>query len=141
MAVVPEQVVQEQIVPEKIEGAPPVQDEVKPEPQPPLVVEEPVKAPEPAPVIVKKGTHPDELQSGNYVIVGAFKSRSNAERYSHMLRSRGRENSFGFVSEKKTYYVHVFSSDDLDQTRKIRNQYRSLSDFQFADSWVLTVEE
>ena len=129
---VPEQAVVEEQVQE-------VQDEVKP--QLPPVVEEPITTPEPAHVIVKKGAHPDELQNGNYVVVGAFKSSLNARRYSDMLRNRGHENSFGFVSEKNLYYVSVFSSDNLEETREIRNQYRSLSDFQFSESWVLTVKE
>ena len=105
------------------------------------MVEEPVTAPEPAHVIVKKGAHPDELQKANYVVVGAFKSSSNARRYSNMLRDRGHENSFGFVSEKNLFYVFVFRSGNLEETREVRNQYRSRSDFQFSESWVLTVEE
>jgi hypothetical protein len=127
------------VVQEQVEEIPSNLDEVKPEP--PLVVEESVKAPEPRHEIVKKGAHPDELENANYVVVGAFKSRSNAGRYSNLLRDRGHENSFGFASEKKLYYVFVFSSGNLDETREIRNRYRNLSDFQFPDSWVLTVEE
>jgi hypothetical protein len=100
-----------------------------------------VKAPEPRHEIVKKGAHADELENANYVIVGSFKSRSNAGRYSKMLRDRGHQNGFGFVSAKKVYYVFVFSSGNLEQAREVRNQYRDLTDFQFPDSWVLTVED
>lgn len=123
------------------------QDEAKPELPP--VVEEPVEAPEAQPEIVepeprdetvKHSGNPDELVHGNYVIVGSFKSRENAIRYSNLLRDGGYENSFGFVSEKDVYYVFVFSSGNLEEARGIRNQYRSLSDFQFSESWVLTVE-
>ena len=133
--VVPEQAVIE----EQVEEIPAAQDEVNPES--PQVIEESVKAPEPGHEIVKKGVHPDELDNGNYVVVGAFSSRSNAMRYSNMLRDRGHENSFGFASEKKVYYIFVFSSGNLEETRDVRDQYRSLADFQFPDSWVLTVEE
>ena len=132
-------VVQEQVVQEQVEEVPPIQEEVKTEL--PVVVDESVNAPEPRHEIVKKGAHPDELQSANYVVVGAFKSRLNAARYSNMLRDHGHENSFGFVSEKNIYYVVVFSSGNIEETRAIRNQYRDLPDFQFSDSWVLTVEE
>lgn len=130
---------EQSVVQEKVEEAPFIQEEVKPEP--PVVVEEPVRAPEPRHQVVKKGAHRDELENASYVIVGAFKSRSNAERYSKLLRDRGHENSFGYVSEKNVYYVFVFSSPDLEETREIRNQYRDRDDFQFRDSWVLTVEE
>jgi hypothetical protein len=127
------------VVEEQVEEIVPTLDEVKPEL--PVVVEEPVKVPEPRHEIVKKGTDRDELQNANYVVVGAFKSKSNAGRYSNMLRQRGHENNFGFVSAKKVYYVFVFSSGNLDETREVRNQYRNLTDFQFPDAWVLTVEE
>lgn len=123
----------------EVEEAPPMVEEIQP--QAPPLIEEPVTAPEPRHEIVKKGTHPDELATGNYVIVGAFKSRLNAARYNTLLRDRGYENSFGFVSEKNIYYVYVFTSGNLDETRQIRDQYRRLRDFQFPDSWVLTVEE
>ena len=125
-------------VPEQIEELPSGQEESQLEVTP--VVEVPVKAPEPRHEIVKKGAHPDELDRGNYVIVGSFKSRSNAERYSSMLRDAGHESSLGFASEKNVYYVFVYSSGDLEETRGVRNQYRGLRDFQFPDSWVLTVE-
>ena len=127
------------VVEEQVEEILPKQEEAQPELPP--VVEEPVKAPEPRHEIVKKGAHPDELQNANYVIVGAFKSKLNAGRYSKMVRDRGHENSFGFVTEKKLYYVFVFNSGSLEETREIRDQYRNLTDFQFPDSWVLTVEE
>lgn len=135
---IPEQEKQAEVQ-EQVEEMPPIHEQVKPEL--PLVVEEPLKAPEPRHEIVKKGQHPDELENGNYVVVGAFKSKLNAARYSNMLRDRGHKNSFGFVSEKKIYYVFVFTSGNLEETREIRDQYRNLTDFQFSDSWVLTVEE
>ena len=140
-----------EVVQEPVREVPAIQAEVTPKVTPLVeepvkeevaqVIAEPVKAPEPRHEIVKRGAHPDELQMGNYVVVGAFKSKANAGRYSYMLRDRGHENNFGFVSAKKVYYVFVFRSDDLEETRGVRNQYRSLTDFQFPDSWVLTVEE
>lgn len=119
------------------EVLPPIQEEIKPEPPP--VVEEPVRTPEPGHEIVKMGQHADELQAGNYVIVGSFKSRENAKRYSEMLRDRGYEYGFGFASEKDVYYVFVFRSADLQETRAMRDRYRRIRDFQFPDSWVLSV--
>lgn len=127
------------VVQEPVVEMPSVQEEVKPEL--PAAVEVPVTAPEPAQEVVKKGANPEELESGNYVIVGTFKSRSNAVRYSTMLHDRGHDANFGFATEKNVYYVYVFRSGDLEEARNTRDHYRALTDFQFPGSWVLTVEE
>jgi hypothetical protein len=133
--------------PAATETAPPQREIVSP------VLEEPKTEPvveQPTPVVaeevvrhetVKRGTHPEELAVSNYVIVGTFKQRVNAARYSRQLRAAGYDNEFGFVSNKKVYYVFVHHSESADESRSIRNQYREKSDFQFAESWLLTVED
>lgn len=103
-------------------------------------VEEQVVPEEPRHETVIMGEHPEELQVSNYVIVGAFRLRANAERYSAMLSDGGYANEFGFVTAKNVYYVYVHKSESLEETREIRNQYRGLTHFQFSESWVLTVE-
>jgi cell division septation protein DedD len=121
------------------ETLPPVIEEPKPDPV--VAQENPVVVEEPRHETVKRGTHPEELPVSHYVIVGAFKSRQNAARYSRQLRDAGYGNEFGFVSDKNVYYVFVQRSDDVEEARSIRNNFRDKSDFQFAESWVLTVEE
>ena len=80
-------------------------------------------------------------QANTPVGVAASDARGpNAERYSSMLRGAGHESSLGFASEKNVYYVFVYRSGNLEEAREMRNQYRGLRDFQFPDSWVLTVE-
>jgi len=64
----------------------------------------------------------------------------NAQQYSKMLKREGFENSFGFVTEKNIYYVFVYKSPALEETRKERDRFREMSNFQFPQSWVLTVE-
>jgi hypothetical protein len=95
---------------------------------------------EPKHEIVRKGNHRDELSVSNYVIVGAFRMKVNAQQYSKMLKREGFENSFGFVTEKNIYYVFVYKSPALEETRKERDRFREMSNFQFPQSWVLTVE-
>jgi hypothetical protein len=127
-------------------------EEVKTETHPPAIVEEtkpePVKVepaevvePEPRYEIVKKGSSRDELSPAHYVIVGAFKQKENASRYSKLLQDAGYENGFGFASEKNVYYVHVLRSADLNEAREKRDNFRKIKDFQFQASWVLTVQE
>lgn len=122
--------------------SPPVETPVTETPSPVVETkEQPVQpAPEPAHETVKRGTHRDELSVGHYVVVGAFRQKENAERYSRMLRNSGYNNSFGFVTVKNVYYVHVFQSGGLDEARSMRDEFRKRSEFQFAESWVLSVE-
>jgi hypothetical protein len=91
---------------------------------------------------VRQGSHEDEFQLGHYIVVGAFESRDNAVRYSNLLRGNGYDNEYGFLTEKEYYYVTVYkNSGDIEEARKVRNEFRSKGLFQFADAWLLSVVE
>ena len=90
-------------------------------------------------VVVKKGDHLLELQEGNYVVVGAFSSYENAEKFSDQLFAKGYPTKFGYTSEKGYWYVYLFQSDDLAMTRQERDRARQKD--LFSKAWVLTVEE
>lgn len=108
----------------------------------PAVVEEPiVQMEELRHETVKRGNHPDELLMSHYVIVGAFRSKENAKNYSNQLFDEGYANKYGFVTEKNVYYVYVFASSTVEETREVRDRFRKLNAFQFAESWVLSVEQ
>jgi len=112
-------------------------EEVIPEPE---IVAPPVE--EPKVVVVQQGDHQDELPLGHYVVVGAFLSKANAQRYSANLQNQGFENQFGFLTEKDFYYVTVHKNiGDIEEARKIRNNYRQRDEFLFPDSWLLSVVE
>jgi cell division protein FtsN len=118
-------------------------------PLPPVVQKEtPPAAEEPVMVravrnheVVKKGTHPDELEEAHYVIVGTFRQKGNAQQYSNRLRDAGHNSAYGFITVKQVYYVYVYKSASLETARLSRDQFRKLSDFQFSQSWVLSVEK
>lgn len=127
-----QEIIQQPVLPEPE----PVQPEVKEEPQPVVTPVVPERH-----EIVSKGKHPDELEASHYVIVGTFRSRDNADRYSKTLKQQGHPGQFGFISQRNVYYVYVFKSASLDETRVIRDQFRQRSDFEFPKAWVLTVLE
>lgn len=128
-------------------------EETQPALQEPEMIEMPV-APEPQtqisePIVdpaearhetVQRGSHQDELEVSNYVIVGSFRLKENAQHYSEQLFDEGFANQLGYSSTKNVYYVYVFKSADLGETRVIRDRFRKMSNFQFGQSWVLTVE-
>jgi hypothetical protein len=118
------------------ETTPPVQPQVTNSEQPKVTTTQPV---EERHEIVTQGTHRDELPVSHYVVVGTFGSRDNAERYSRELRKQNFDNKFGYASEKSVYYVYVYKSKDLDDTRRIRDRFRQKSALQLPSSWVLSV--
>lgn len=87
---------------------------------------------------VKRGSHLLELPVGNYVIIGAFGVFDNAVRYADNLHSRGYNTKYGFLSFKGLYYVYLFVSDDINEARKERDNFRR--NVIFKDAWLLTVE-
>lgn len=119
----------------------------KPEPEPVLEEPEPViEKPKPvkkAPVtVVKQGDHKDELGVGHYIVVGAFLSKTNAQKYSNKLKAKGYNNQFGFLTQKAFYYVTVYkNTGDIEKARLVRNEYRKKKDFLFPDTWLLSVVE
>jgi hypothetical protein len=123
------------IIADTVQSVQPIEPEVKNE-EPPVV--KPENRHE---VVVQKGNDKDELLMSHYVIVGTFGTKQNAEKYSLRLNASGHNSNFGFITQKKVYYVYVFKSNDLEQTRNVRDDYRQRREFQFPQSWVLTVLE
>jgi len=93
-------------------------------------------------LVVAQGNHKDELPLGNYIIVGAFLSKANANSYSNKLKAKGYENKYGFLTEKDYYYVYIYkNTGDTDKARAIRDKFRTNNDFDFKNAWLLSVVE
>ncbi len=91
--------------------------------------------------IIQRGSNPNELPAGHYVIVGVFREVDNASAYSERLKQAGYDNNFGFISKRNAYYIHVKASENLLEIREKRDEFRKLNQFQFPDAWVLTMVE
>ena len=88
----------------------------------------------------KRGDHASEMDLGDYVIVGVFKSEANAKRVSDGYRNLGfSEVDYGFQSGKNLWFVHIAGSDDIEEARTMRNKYRKMK--MFKDAWLLTVHQ
>ena len=93
-------------------------------------------------VVIKQGDHKDELSLGHYIVVGAFLSKTNAEKYSNRLKAKGYSNEYGFLTKKDYYYVTVFKTNgNADEARAVRDDFRKKDEFLFPDSWLLSVVE
>lgn len=86
---------------------------------------------------VKKGSHNSELEVGDYVIAGVFRSEINAGHFAEGLKLHGFPAKFGHLTEKNLWYVYLIQTDNLDHARTERDKYRKM--LMFRDSWLLTV--
>lgn len=91
-------------------------------------------------VVVRRGNHLLELPAGNFVIGGAFESFDHAEDLSDKLFQQGfHDAKVGYSSARGYYYVVVFQSGSINQTRTKRNEMRKSSIL--SKAWVLQVTE
>lgn len=91
-------------------------------------------------VVTKRGNHLLELPPGNYVIGGAFNVFENAEEYSDELFQMGFHDTIvGYNSGRGYYYVVVYESGNISQTRSKRDEFRKRP--KLSKAWVLQVTE
>lgn len=87
---------------------------------------------------VTRGRHPQELESGNYLIVGVFVSEPNARNLARKFVDTGFNANYGFLTEKNLWYIHLFVGNDINVTRTERDKYRRMP--MFRNAWLLTVQ-
>jgi hypothetical protein len=88
--------------------------------------------------VVVRGNHTEELQASEYVVVGVFKSRDNANHFSKGLRSLNFRTNLGYLTEKKLWYVHLPKTNDIERARA--EQARVSKMFLLRDAFLLTVQ-
>ena len=88
---------------------------------------------------VKRGGHKEELDFGNYVILGVFRSREHADSFNKGLISMSFDSDFGYLTTKGLWYVHLAETDDINEARAERDKYRKMTIAR--DAWLLTVHE
>jgi type IX secretion system PorP/SprF family membrane protein len=86
---------------------------------------------------VKRGGHQDEMDTGDFVVVGSFRSMENARHYSDGLIKLGFTADYGHLTEKDMWYVYVTQTNDINKARAERDKYRKMKIFR--DAWLLTV--
>ena len=87
---------------------------------------------------VKRGGHQEELEVGDYVIGGAFKSDANAKHFAEGLVKLGFKADYGHLTEKNIWYVYLIQTNDINAARAERDRVRKLK--LLKDAWLLTVQ-
>jgi type IX secretion system PorP/SprF family membrane protein len=87
---------------------------------------------------VKRGAHSEELEIGDFVIAGVFRSKLNAEHFAEGLKQHGFNTAdHGHLTEKNLWYVYLAHTDNLDKAKAERDKFRKMKIFR--DAWLLTV--
>lgn len=86
---------------------------------------------------VKKGSHSEELEIGDYLVAGVFRSKVNAQHFADGLNVHGFKSDHGHLSEKNLWYVYIAHTDTIEKAKAEREKYRKLKIFR--DAWLLTV--
>jgi flagellar biosynthesis GTPase FlhF len=88
---------------------------------------------------VQKGDHQDELDYGDYIVVGVFKSDVNAKHFSEGLANLKFSADYGHLTLKNLWYVYLLKTESIDLARAERDKYRKMK--MFRDAWLLTVHD
>jgi type IX secretion system PorP/SprF family membrane protein len=78
------------------------------------------------------------ITKGHYVVVGVFSMMDHSTRFTKQLLKEGYDVNVALNPKNKFYYVYIFSSYDIEEAKKIRNQYRWKN--LFKEAWVFTME-
>lgn len=78
------------------------------------------------------------IAKGHYVVVGVFSMMDHSTKFTKQLVKDGYDVNVALNPKNKFYYVYVFSTYDLEEARKMRNQYRWKN--LFKEAWVFTME-
>ena len=78
------------------------------------------------------------IAKGNYVVVGVFSLMDHSTKFTKQLVKEGYDVNVALNPKNKFYYVYIFSTYDLEEARKVRNQYRWKN--LFKEAWVFTME-
>ncbi len=78
------------------------------------------------------------ISKGHYVVVAVFSMMDHSTKFTKQLIREGYNVNVALNPKNKFYYVYIFSSYDIEEARKIRNQYRWKN--LFKEAWVFTMD-
>jgi type IX secretion system PorP/SprF family membrane protein len=78
------------------------------------------------------------IAKGHYVVVAVFSMMDHSTKFTKQLVKEGYEVNVALNPKNKFYYVYIFSTYDVEEAKKVRNQYRWKN--LFKEAWVFTME-
>jgi type IX secretion system PorP/SprF family membrane protein len=80
-------------------------------------------------------------EPGNYIIVGAFSTKENAQVYSNAVNKEGYSANVAFYSKTGYYYVILSKQEVLETAKKILEDIRTHEILDFKKAWILSVNK
>ena len=87
---------------------------------------------------VGKPTRSFTTSKGHYVVVAVFSQLDHSNKFIKKLVHDGYRANVALNPKNKFYYVYIFSSYDIEEARKARNQYRWKN--LFKEAWVFSMD-
>ncbi len=78
------------------------------------------------------------ISKGHYVVVGVFSMMDHSTKFTKKLLNEGHKVNVALNPKNKFYYVYIYSSYDLEEAKKARNEYRWKN--MFKEAWIFTME-
>ena len=78
------------------------------------------------------------VRGHHYVVVGVFKVLSHSMKFTKEMMAKGYKVSAGLNPKNNYYYIYIDSSLNIDEAKKVRNEYRRKN--LFKEAWVFTME-
>ena len=72
------------------------------------------------------------------MVVAVFSMIEHSKKFTKQLAKDGYDVNVALNPKNKFYYVYIYSSYDIDEAKKIRNQYRWKN--LFKEAWVFTMD-
>ncbi|HTE29762.1 MAG TPA: PorP/SprF family type IX secretion system membrane protein [Chryseolinea sp.] len=100
----------------------------------------PTSKPLAKPVTTTKAPKESFTMSPNrhYVVVGVFKVMTGSMKFVKSIREKGFHANVALNPKNNLYYVYIHSTFQIDDAKKVRNQYRFKN--LFKESWIFTME-
>jgi len=78
------------------------------------------------------------IAKGHYVVVAVFSMMDHSTKFTKQLVREGYDVNVALNPKNKFYYVYIFSTYDVEEAKKMRNQYRWKN--LFKEAWVFTMD-
>ncbi len=75
-------------------------------------------------------------ENGHFVVIGAFKSKDNANKLIRKVQSVGFEPKYFFNEKRNLFYVYIFIYDNVQKAYKVSNKLREVHFID--DAWVFS---
>ncbi|MTI19755.1 type IX secretion system membrane protein PorP/SprF, partial [Fulvivirga sp. RKSG066] len=87
-----------------------------------------------------KNSFESSMAPGFYVVVGAFLSPENANKFIEQLKNAEYDPSQAYRGETEYHYVYLMFTENRNEAEALRDELRSVDQFKFSETWILEID-